>query len=381
MIGLALLGATGSIGTSTLRVVREHPERLRVVSIASRGSDLPALIAVARETRAEVVAVADPAVAGALRSALPDVDVVAGEAGVVAAATWPGVDRVVAAIVGAAGLPPVWAALERGLDVALANKEALVVGGPLVTTLAARHGAQLLPVDSEHAAIHQLLRGVDPTHIERLVLTASGGPFRRLPREQWSSITVAAALRHPTWTMGAKISVDSATLMNKALELIEARYLFDLPASKLDAIIHPQSIIHSLVELVDGSIVAQLAPNDMVFPVQYALGWPERWFAPFGRLDLTTLGTLEMEAVDHARFPAIGLARAALEAGPSAPAVLNGANEAAVEAFLCERIAFARITETVEAVLARHDASTPSTLAEALAWNQWGYATAQRLLG
>lgn len=381
MIGLALLGATGSIGTSTLRVVREHPDRLRVVSLASRGRDLPALIAAARETRAAVVAVADQSAAADLRSALPGVEVTAGESGVIAAATWPGVDRVVAAIVGAAGLPPVWAALESGLDVALANKEALVVGGPLVTALAARHGAQLLPVDSEHAAIHQLLRGVDATQVERLVLTASGGPFRQLPREQWPSITVAAALRHPTWTMGAKISIDSATLMNKALELIEARYLFDLPSPKLDAIIHPQSIIHSLVELVDGSIIAQLAPNDMVFPVQYALGWPERWFAPFGRLDLTALGNLEMEAVDHVRFPAIGLARAALEAGPSAPAVLNGANEAAVEAFLAGRISFGQIAETVESVLARHHASTPSSLAEALAWNHWGYTAARQLLG
>lgn len=372
MITLSLLGATGSIGASALRVVDAHPERLRVASIAARGSDPAALVAIARRTRAGCVAVADPAVARTLRAELPGVEVCSGEEGLIAAATWPGVDRVVAAIVGAAGLPAVWAALDAGRDVALANKEALVVAGPLLTALARARGASLLPIDSEHAALHQALRCGSHAEVARLILTASGGPFLRVPKAEWGSITPAAALRHPTWSMGAKISVDSATLMNKALELIEAHYLFDIPEGRLDAVVHPQSILHSLVEFVDGSILAQMAPNDMAFPIQYALGWPDRWPTSLPRLDLAALGSLSLEAVDRERFPAIDLARAALVAGPSAPAVLNGANEAAVAAFLGGRLPFEAIPQIVERVLSRHVPSTPGTLEEAVGWNEWG---------
>lgn len=372
MIGIALLGATGSIGTSALRVIAAHPERLRVVSLAAGGRDLDALVAAAQACGAEVVAVAETKAATQLAARLPGVEVLAGAEGVAAAATWPGVNRVVAAVVGAAGLPPVWAALEQGIDVALANKEALVVAGPLLTALAQRTGATLLPVDSEHAALHQALRAGSHGEVARLILTASGGPFRQWPRERWGAISIADALRHPTWSMGAKISVDSATLMNKALELIEASYLFGVTSDRLDVVVHPQSIIHSLVEFIDGSVLAQLAPNDMVFPLQYALAWPDRWFAPFPRLDLAALGTLEMEPVDHERFPAIRLARAALAAGASAPAVLNGANEAAVAAFLAGRIPFTAISEVVARVLDRHQPTTPANLEEALHWNRWG---------
>jgi 1-deoxy-D-xylulose-5-phosphate reductoisomerase len=377
VIGIALLGATGSIGASTLRVVAAHPDRLRVVSLASAGRDLDAVAAAARATRAEVVAIADPDGARKLASQLPGVEVLAGAEGVAAAAVAPGVDRVVAAIVGAAGLPPVWAALDQGRDVALANKEALVVAGPLLTALARARGAALLPVDSEHAALHQALRCGEGREVARLVLTASGGPFRTRPHESWNTITVAEALRHPTWSMGAKISVDSATLVNKALELIEAHYLFDVAPDRLDAVVHPQSIVHSFVEFVDGSVLAQLSPNDMAFPVQYALSYPERWQAPAPRLALEQLGRLDFEPVDRARFPALDLARAALLAGPSAPAVFNGANEVAVAAFLAGALPFVAIPAVLEHALAEHTPTTLGNLDDALGWDRWGRQAAE----
>lgn len=377
MIGIALLGATGSIGASTLRVVAAHPDRLRIVALASAGRDLDALETAAKATRAEVVAVADEAGARQLASRLPGVEVLAGADGVAAAAVASGVDRVVAAIVGAAGLPPVWAALDQGRDVALANKEALVVAGPLLTALARARGAALLPVDSEHAALHQALRCGERGEVARLVLTASGGPFRSRPRDSWHTITVAEALRHPTWTMGAKISVDSATLVNKALELIEARHLFDVAPERLDAVVHPQSIVHSFVEFVDGSVIAQLSPNDMAFPVQYALSYPHRWEAPAPRLPIEQLGRLDFEPVDQERFPAIDLARAALLAGPSAPAVFNGANEVAVAAFLAGALPFVAIPAVLEHALALHAPAPLESIEDALAWDRWGRQAAQ----
>jgi 1-deoxy-D-xylulose-5-phosphate reductoisomerase len=306
--------------------------------------------------------------------------VVAGAEGLERAATLESVDRVLAAIVGAAGLPAVHAAVKAGKDVALANKESLVVAGPLLIDLARRHGASILPVDSEHAALHQALRCGTRPEVRRLVLTASGGPFRRRDLATFDAIEPEEALRHPTWQMGAKISIDSATLMNKALELIEAHFLFELEPDAIDVVIHPQSLVHSLVEFRDGSWIAQLSINDMTIPIQYALAYPERWANRFERLEPSRLGSLEFEPVEARRFPALALARRALALGASAPAVLNAANELAVAAFLDRRIRFPAIAATVEAVLDRHRAEAVEDLASALAWDRWGREQAAEIL-
>ncbi len=364
---LALLGATGSIGTSCLEVVRRHPDRFAVVAVASQGSRIAELEAIVREFRPRFVAVGDPSAAAALRDRLPaPTKVAAGPTALVEAALWPEADQVVAAVVGAAGLAPVWAALDAGRDVALANKEALVVAGGRLTALAAARGARLLPIDSEHVALHQALRSGRPEEVERLVLTASGGPFRERDLATFASIRPEEALRHPTWSMGAKISVDSATMVNKGLELIEARWLFDLPVERLDVLVHPQSIVHSFVEWRDGSWIAQLSANDMVFPIQYALTWPERWPTPFARLDPAVLAKLEFQPLDRARFPAVDLARQALAAGDSAPAVFNAANEIAVQEFLAGRLPFPAIVETIGAVLDTHTPVPIESLEHAL---------------
>jgi 1-deoxy-D-xylulose-5-phosphate reductoisomerase len=308
-------------------------------------------------------------------------EVAAGGEGIVRAATHHSVDRVLAAIVGAAGLPAVHAAVIAGKDVALANKESLVVAGPLLTSLARRHGASILPVDSEHAALHQALRCGERREVRRMVLTASGGPFRRRDLDTFEEILPEEALRHPTWEMGAKISIDSATLMNKALELIEARYLFELEPEAIDVVIHPQSLVHSMVEFCDGSWIAQLSVNDMTIPIQYALAYPERWANRFKRLEPEKFGTLEFEPVDPRRFPALALARRALAMGASAPAVLNAANEVAVAAFLARRVRFRAISATVEAVLDRHRGEPVDDLEAALAWDRWGREQATEILG
>jgi 1-deoxy-D-xylulose-5-phosphate reductoisomerase len=375
--GLAVLGATGSIGTSTREVVRQHPDRLRVVTLAARGSDPAALAAQVAELRPELVAVSDPAAAERVRALCPGVAVRSGAEGLLEAATYPGVDKVVAAMVGAAGLPAVAAALTAGIDVALANKESLVVAGPLLVPLAARTGAALVPIDSEHVALDQALRGGRPHEVRRLVLTASGGPFRTRPRDTFDEIQPQEALRHPTWSMGAKITIDSATLMNKGLELIEASYLFAMPPERIDVVVHPQSIVHSLVEFVDGSVLAQLSVNDMVFPIQYALAYPERWENRFPRLALEALGRLDFAPLDDVAFPAVRLARQALAAGPSAPAVLNAANEEAVHAFLAGKIRFPAIVSIVTEVLATHAAGPLEDLDHALALDAWARRAAR----
>ena len=372
---LAILGATGSIGRSTLDVVRHHPERLAVATLAARGRDPELLLALAREFRPRLLAVLEPEAGAKIRDQLPPgVRIELGEEAVVAAATHPEVDKVVAAMVGAAGLRPVEAALAAGKSVALANKETLVIAGSLLTALARRTGAALLPIDSEHVALHQALRCGTRDEVRRLVLTASGGPFLRRDAATFDAIRPEEALRHPTWSMGAKISIDSATMMNKGLELIEATHLFDLPASAIDVVVHPQSILHSFVEYRDGSWLAQLSQNDMVFPIQYALAWPERWANDFPRLPLDRLGALELEPLDEARFPAVALARRAIAANPTAPAVLSAANEVAVHAFLEGRIPFPAIVAVVEAVLAEqsgeHETDLPD-LETALRWDDW----------
>ncbi|HEV8631594.1 MAG TPA: 1-deoxy-D-xylulose-5-phosphate reductoisomerase [Thermoanaerobaculia bacterium] len=372
-LAIAVLGATGSVGSSVLRVVRAHPDRLRVVALAAYGSDPEKLLQQVEELRPALVGVMDEAAAARVaRQAPRGVEVVAGEAGLLAVATHPEATRVVAAMVGAAGLRPVWAAVDAGKDLALANKECLVVAGRLLMGLARQRGVRLLPVDSEHAALHQALRGGTAGEVARLVLTASGGPFWRRDAATFESIAPAEALAHPTWRMGAKITVDSATLMNKGLELIEASHLFAVPPQRIEVVIHPQSLVHSLVEFCDGSWLAQLSVNDMVFPVQYALSYPERWDNDFPRLAPGDLGRLDFFPLDEEKFPTVALARRALAAGDSAPAVLNGANEVAVAAFLRGALPFPAIAATVGAVLDEHQPGTVATLDEALAWDAWG---------
>lgn len=352
---LTILGATGSVGASTLDLVARNPERFQVHALTA-GRDWQKLAELAIATGAKAAVIADPAAYAPLREALSctGIEVAAGARALVDIARQP-VDLVVAAIVGAAGLPPTLAALEAGTSVALANKEALVCAGNLMTATARRTGAAILPVDSEHNAIFQVLESRE--RISRILLTASGGPFRTWTSEAMAAVTPAQAVKHPTWSMGAKISVDSATLMNKGLELIEAWHLFGVRPDQLGAIVHPQSLVHGLIEYVDGSVLAQLGPADMRVPIAHALAWPERISTPVERLDLAAIGRLDFEEADRVRFPALALAEAAMAEGSCRPCVLNAANEVAVGAFLEGRIGFldivAIVTETLESLPAR----------------------------
>jgi 1-deoxy-D-xylulose-5-phosphate reductoisomerase len=350
--GLAVLGSTGSIGCATLDVVARFPERYRVVALAA-GRNLDRLREQIHAFHPSFVAVAEGSDAQALQREFPDLAVAAGEDGRVAVATHPEAGAVVGAFVGALGLVPTWHALELGRQILLANKETLVMAGELVMAAARRHGATILPVDSEHNALHQALRVGPEGSVKRLILTASGGPFRNTPQEALERVTVAQALAHPTWRMGRKITVDSATLMNKGLEIIEAYHLFAVPEERIAVVVHPESRVHSLVEYVDGTLIAQLAVNDMRFPILYALAWPERLPSPFGALDLVEVAALHFEKADEDRFPALRLARAALRAGGALPAVLNAANEVAVDAFLAGRLGFTGIPAVVEETLDR----------------------------
>jgi 1-deoxy-D-xylulose-5-phosphate reductoisomerase len=354
--GLAVLGATGSIGRQTLEIARLYPDRFRVRALAA-GSDWAALAEQARIFRPDLAVVADPAAGPALREALAgtNVRVACGPEALDEAATLDGADVVVAAVVGAAGVRPTLAAVSAGKTVALANKEALVVAGALVERAARASGAVVLPVDSEHSAIFQCLVGERLDAVERLVLTASGGPFRTRPAADFARISPEEALAHPNWSMGAKVTVDSATLMNKGLEVIEARWLFGIGPERIAVLVHPQSIVHSLVEFVDGSAKAQLGAPDMRVPIQYALTYPARWAAPHPRVDWAALGRLDFEAPDRARFPCLDLAFEALRRGGVAPAALNAANEVAVARFLRREVAFSDIPRLVEAALARAD--------------------------
>ncbi|MEM8559718.1 MAG: 1-deoxy-D-xylulose-5-phosphate reductoisomerase [Bacteroidota bacterium] len=350
--GLVLLGSTGSIGTQALDIVRLFPDRFRVRALtAGRNADL--LAAQAEEFRPSLVVIQDEAAAPALRARLAPlgIDVLAGEEGLVAAACIDGAEVVLTAVVGFCGLRPTLAAIGQGRTIALANKETLVVAGALVEAEAQRHGATVLPVDSEHSALFQCLVGEDLGAVERVTLTASGGPFRTRPAETFEAITPGEALRHPNWSMGAKITIDSATLMNKGLEVIEARWLFGLDPDQIDVLVHPQSIIHSMVTFVDGSAKAQLGVPDMKVPIQYALTYPDRWPAPHPRLDWTQVASLDFEPPDTDRFPCLRLAFEALEAGGLAPCVLNAANEVAVARFLREEIGFTDIPRIAEAAL------------------------------
>ena len=364
---IAILGATGSVGRSTLDLVERSPERFEVVALTAQ-SNVDALAEAARRTGARLAVVADESCFADLADKLEGSGcrAAAGAEGLIEAAAGDA-DWVMAAIVGCAGLVPTMAAIEAGKTVALANKEALVTAGTLMTGAATRSGATLLPVDSEHNAIFQCLAGSRGEDVARLVLTASGGPFLNASLDQMRAASPAQAVAHPRWSMGAKISVDSATLMTKGLELIEAHHLFGLASDRIDIVVHPQSVVHSLVEFVDGSLLAQLGSADMRIPIAFTLAWPERMETPAERLSLTDIARLDFEAPDMQRFPALRIAREALERGGSAAIVLNAANEVAVEAFLNGRIGFCDIVRLVEEALAQIDAAAPKSVAEVVA--------------
>jgi len=367
---IVLLGATGSIGASTLDLIERNPQSFVVVALAG-GRDAAALARVALAVRPEFVAIRDESAYAALKEALAgtNIQVAAGREAVIEAASR-AADLVVSAIVGAAGVEPTHAAIAAGRDVALANKECLVCAGVPFMRAAREAGARLLPMDSEHNAIFQALGGADPATIERMIITASGGPFRTWAKEAIETATVAEALNHPNWSMGPKITVDSATMMNKGLELIEAHHLFGVPAEKLDVVVHPQSIVHGLVSFADGAVTAGMGAPDMRVPIAHCLGFPDRLAAPTPRLDLAAIGSLTFERPDYDRFPSLRLALDALAAGGGMPTVLNAANEIAVEAFLAGRIAFGgiarHVAEAIDAALKNGSSKEPATVAEAL---------------
>ena len=360
---LAILGSTGSIGTSALDVVNAHADRLSIVGLAARTSAAalgaqvaryqPAIAAIAREEDIPSVRAAAAGAATAL---------VSGPHALVDVATHPDVDMVLCASSGTAALEAVLAAIEAGKEIALANKEVLVMAGEMVMAAARRKGVPVLPVDSEHNAVHQCVHGRAPGEVKRVILTASGGPFRTWSAAALNDARPEDALRHPTWRMGRKITIDSATLMNKGLEVIEAHWLFDVPADRISVVVHPQSIVHSLVELTDGSTIAQLGVTDMRLPIQYAFSYPERWQAPLPALDLTKAGTLEFMAPDLERFPCLALAYRALRQGGTAMVALNAANEVAVDAFLAGRLAFPAIARIIDETLSAHDVQRAETL-------------------
>ncbi len=380
MRSISILGATGSIGASTLDLIRRERDKWRVVALTAN-CQAAELAALAREFSAEVAVVADESCLADLRAALAGsgIEAAGGAAALVQAAAR-GADVTLAAIVGCAGLAPTMAAIEQGKTVALANKEALVSAGEVMIAAVARYGATLLPVDSEHNAIFQCLAGNDFAQVRSITLTASGGPFRDWSAAQLAAATPAQAVKHPNWDMGAKISVDSATMFNKGLELIEAHYLFPVGLDKLRIIVHPQSVVHSMVEYRDGSTLAQLGPSDMRVPIASCLAWPERMATPCAPLDLAQIGELTFRAPDEDRFPATALCRAAAEAGGSAPAVLNAANEVAVAAFLAGQVAFTRISVMVAEVMSRYNPAAPTGLGDVIAVDSAARAKARELL-
>ena len=365
--GVAILGSTGSIGCNTLRVIESlGGERFRVVALGA-GQNVEVLADQIAKHLPELVSVDSETAAHDLRARLfeKDIDlprIIVGEPGLIEVATHPQADCVVSATVGAVGFVPTLRALEAGKRVALANKETLVMAGELMTQAARASGAELLPVDSEHNALHQCLRGEKQSEVRRIILTASGGPFRTKTKTQMRESTVSEALRHPTWSMGAKITIDSATLMNKGLEVIEAHWLFGFTADQIDIVVHPESIVHSMIELVDGSVIAQMGVTDMRHAIQYALTFPDRQASELASLDLTTLSALHFEPPDPDRFPCLALAYRALRAGGTLPAAMNAANEEAVQAFIDERISLTDIPLVIEAVMDGHQTQPASKL-------------------
>ena len=379
---IAILGSTGSIGVSALDVVSKHPQALGVVAL-SAGRNLDVLKGQVERFRPALVSVIDEAHALRLRSMLDRSvrsEILWGEEGARRVASTADASLVLSAIVGAAGLVPTLAAIEAGKDVALANKETLVTAGALVVERARSKGVRILPVDSEHSAVFQCIEGSRPGSVARVILTASGGPFLRSTKEELERVTVADALRHPNWAMGKKITVDSATMMNKGLEVIEARWLFGVDYDRIDVVIHPQSIVHSLVEFVDGSVLAQMGLPDMKGPISYALFYPERTPGGFPKLDLAKAGRLEFLEPDPGRFPCLRLGYEAGRTGGTLPAVMNAANEAAVNAFLGERMPFAAIARTIEDVMSRHEPQGLTSLEAVLEADAWARRQAEEIL-
>ncbi len=376
MKAITLLGSTGSIGTQTLDIVRQYPEQFRIVGLAA-GRSVQMLADQVREFRPEIVAICDADKQADLKEAIADLTpqpiIVSGEAGVAEVARYGDAEAVVTGIVGCAGLLPTIAAIEAGKDIALANKETLIAGGPVVLPRVEKHGVRLLPADSEHSAIFQCLQGVPEGGLRRIILTASGGAFRDLPVEKLPDVKVADALKHPNWSMGPKITIDSATLMNKGLEVIEAHYLFGMDYDHIDIVIHPQSIIHSLIEVQDTSVLAQLGWPDMRLPLLYALSYPERLYTHWEPLDLVKAGSLTFREPDHQKYPCMELAYAAGRSGGAMPAVLNAANEQVVALFIQEKIQFLDIPRLIETVCDRyqsHNVSSP-TLEDILEADRW----------
>jgi 1-deoxy-D-xylulose-5-phosphate reductoisomerase len=377
---ISILGATGSVGASTLDLIRREPDKWKVVALTANGNAAE-LAKLAREFSAELAVVADEAALPALREALSGTGIAAaGGASALSEAASRPAELTVAAIVGCAGLAPTMAAIEQGRTVALANKEALVSAGDVMMAAVARFGTTLLPIDSEHNAIFQCLAGNSYDHVRSITLTASGGPFRDWTLEQLATATPAQAVRHPNWDMGAKISVDSATMFNKGLELIEAHHLFPVGLEKLRIVVHPQSVVHSMVEYRDGSTLAQLGPSDMRVPIASALAWPQRMDTPCAPLDLAALGELTFRAPDEARFPATRICREAAQAGGAAAAVLSAANEVAVASFLDGKLAFTRIAVMVEQVLTRYSPRAPASLSDVIAVDAEARARAREIL-
>lgn len=377
---IAILGATGSIGRSSLDVLRSLPDRFRVTYLTAHGN-IDLLERQVREFRPRGVAVLDESKAATLRSRLDsNVEVLSGEAGLLEIVRRDDVDTVISALVGFAGVRPTAEAIRHRKHVALANKETLVAAGAYITGLVKEYGVRMVPVDSEHSAILQCLMGEDPSTVARLLLTASGGPFLQRPAEEFSSITVEDALKHPNWSMGSKITIDSATLMNKGLEVIEAHWLFGLPAERIEVVIHPQSIIHSMVEFVDGSIKAQLGIPDMKLPIQFALTYPERVAMNGARVSFPRLERMTFFEPDRKRFPLLALAFEALQRGGTAPAVLNAANEIAVAAFLDRSISFARIPDLVRQTLDLHSPRPNPDLGDLIEADRWARDTSRTAL-
>jgi 1-deoxy-D-xylulose-5-phosphate reductoisomerase len=380
---LSLLGSTGSIGTQTLDIVRQYPDRFQVTAMAA-GRNVELLSQQVQEFRPELVAIADESAYELLKQALAHLDpqpqILAGTEGICAVASHHASEVVVTGIVGCAGLLPTIAAIQAGKNIALANKETLIAGGAVIQPLLQEYGVQLFPADSEHSAIFQCLQGVPKGGLARIILTASGGAFRDLPVEQLDQVTVASALKHPNWSMGKKITIDSATLMNKGLEVIEAHYLFGLDYDHIDIVIHPQSIIHSLIELQDTSVLAQLGLPDMRLPLLYALSYPDRLTTNWERLDLVKCASLTFRSPDHRKYPCMELAYSAGRQGGTMPAVLNAANEEAVALFLREQIRFTQIAELIATVCSKHRPILSPTLTDILHTDRWARETTLSLV-
>jgi 1-deoxy-D-xylulose-5-phosphate reductoisomerase len=383
MKSIAILGSTGSVGVTTLDVVERFSDRFQVVAMAA-GHNIALLAEQVRRFRPELVSVATPELACELKNRLgnQDVAILHGAEGVVAVATHPEAQLVMSALVGARGLGPTLAAIRAGKDIAFANKEVLVIAGEIVTRAVRDHGVQLLPVDSEHNAIFQCLQGQPRAALKRIILTASGGPFRQWPAERFGAITVKDALNHPTWRMGAKITIDSATLMNKGLEVIEAHWLFDLTPDQISVVIHPQSVVHSMVEMADGSVIAEMAVTDMAIPIAFALSYPDRLpLHHLKPLSLLDCAHLTFEAPDLTRFPCLRLGYEALRAGGTMSACLNAANEELVAGFLAGSMRFVDIPRHLETVMRRHNNAPACTLEDLLETDEWARAAARELIG